>query len=328
MTKPQRRDMDGSMAIRAAWLHYAAGLTQAEVATRLGISTVKANRLIARANQSGAVRVSIDSDAAQCVSLETRIANRFGLDLCEVTPDSRETGLPLRALSGCGAAFLEREFERLAGGVIGVGHGRTLSAVIEALPRRQTPPLRFVALMGGLTSNYAANPHDVIHRLAEKTGMPGYVIPLPFIANSTHDRAILLSQNGVSDVMAMATRADLMVVGIGTVGDDSQLAESRMIDATDLRDMQAQGAVAEMLGIFFDSQGHVIRSSVAERTIAPNAGDLAGRRIVAIAGGPAKAAAICAVLQSGLLSGLITDERTALSIVAWQDAAPKSGGQG
>ena len=36
-----------------------------------------------------------------------------------------------------------------------------------------------------------------------------------------------------------------------------------------------------------------------------------GRRVVAIAGGAMKVAAIRAVLASGLLSGLITDERTA-----------------
>lgn len=56
-----RRDIDDSPAIRAAWLHYAAGLTQAEVAERLGVSGVTAHRLVAAANRSGAVRISVDA---------------------------------------------------------------------------------------------------------------------------------------------------------------------------------------------------------------------------------------------------------------------------
>src|ERR1700748_3853548 len=93
-----KRSNEDSLAIRAAWLHYAAGLTQAEVASRLGVTNLKAHRLIGRANQNGAVKITIDGDVAECVVLEMQIAARFGLDYCEVTPDLHEDGPPLRAL--------------------------------------------------------------------------------------------------------------------------------------------------------------------------------------------------------------------------------------
>ncbi len=51
------RDDEASMATRAAWLHYAGGLTQAEVAKRLGLTSLKAHRLIMKANQEGLVKV-------------------------------------------------------------------------------------------------------------------------------------------------------------------------------------------------------------------------------------------------------------------------------
>lgn len=53
-------DPEQSLAIRAAWLHYAGGLTQAAVAKRLGLPSVKAHRLIARAVADGVVKMSID----------------------------------------------------------------------------------------------------------------------------------------------------------------------------------------------------------------------------------------------------------------------------
>ena len=310
-----KRETDDSLAVRAAWLHYAAGLTQADVAARLGISGVKAHRLIAFANQSGIVKVSIDGDVAECALLETRLSARYDLDYCEVVPDLDEDGLPLRALGLAGAAFLRREIESLQGGVIGVGHGRTLAAAIAAMPRRSAGTVRFVSLLGGLTRNYAANPHDVMHRLAEKTGATAYVMPVPLFANSVADREVLLAQRGVRDVFDLAARADLMIVGIGTARPEAQLVASQMIDVEEINEVQDLGGVGEVLGHFFDRDGRAIETSLSARTVAPELGSLRGRRIVAIAGGSDKVGGIRSALASGCLRGLITDERTADALV-------------
>ena len=73
-------DNEDSLAVRAAWLHYVGGFTQSAVAKRLGIPSVKAHRLIARAVAEGVVKVSIDGDIAECVNMEFEISKRFGLD--------------------------------------------------------------------------------------------------------------------------------------------------------------------------------------------------------------------------------------------------------
>ena len=310
-----RRGRDDGLAIRAAWLHYAGGLTQSEVAARLGVSKVKAHRLVSQANQSGAVKVSIDGEIAECAALEARLAHLFGLDECEVAPDLGEPGLPLRALGIAGARFLQRQIEGLQGGVIGFGHGRTLAAAVTALPRVDAGRLRFVSLLGGVTRNYAANPHDVIHRLAEKTGASAYVMPVPFFANSVGDREVLMAQRGIHEVFELAVRADLMLVGIGTAQPDAQLVASRMIDPAELAEIRAFGGVGELLGHFFDRRGTPVETSLSQRTISPGLKALKGRRIVAIAGGGEKVCGIGSVLRSGLLSGLITDERTAAALI-------------
>ena len=97
-----RRDEDASLAIRAAWLHYAGGLTQAEVATRLGVSAVKAHRLVAWANQAGAVKVIHRRRRGRVPAPRGAPADRYGLASAEVVPDLGEAGLPLRALGIAG----------------------------------------------------------------------------------------------------------------------------------------------------------------------------------------------------------------------------------
>src|SRR6056297_2416554 len=105
-------EVEDSLAIRAAWLHYTGGLTQAEVAARLGVSPVKAHRLVTRANRSGAVRVTVEGAIVECLELEARLADLHGLAECRVAPDLHEPDLPLRALGAAGATLLSREIAR------------------------------------------------------------------------------------------------------------------------------------------------------------------------------------------------------------------------
>ncbi len=315
---PRLRDAEDSLAVRAAWLHYAGGLTQAEVAKRLGITSVKAHRLITKLAESGAVKVTIDGDVAELVELEDQLSRKFNLGYCEIVPDLAEEGLPMRALAHAGAAYIQRIIESQPDGVIGVGHGRTLAAAVRDMAHVDAANVRFVSLLGGLTRNYAANPHDVMHRLAEKTGAQAYVMPVPFFANTVEDREVLLSQRGVSDVFRLAASADLMLVGIGTTEPHAQLVSSRMVEMAEITEVKAMGGKGEILGHFFDEQGRAIETSLTQRTLSLGLEELRGRKIVAIAGGAEKTCAIRSVLMSGLLGGLITDERTALALADGQ----------
>lgn len=308
-------DADESLAVRAAWLHYAGGFTQAEVAKRLGVPSVKAHRLIARAVADGVVKVTIDGDIVECVELETKLAARFGLQYCEVAPDLGEEGFEFRSLGQAGAGFLRREIENGSRKVIGLGHGRTLSSAVLHMPRVNARELRFVSLLGGLTRNYAANPYDVMHRIAEKTNMQAYVMPVPFFANTREDRDVLLAQRGVREVFDLANNADLKLVGLGTVDVDAQLVLSGMVEPREIREIAAMGGVGEILGHFFDAEGRILETTLTARTLAASLPHSKNERLVALSGGLPKVGAIRAVLNSRCLYGLITDERTAQALL-------------
>ena len=315
-------DDEASLATRAAWLHFAGGLTQGEVAARLNVQSTKAHRLIARASREGMIRVFVDGDVAECVELEQTLTKRFGLEFCQVAPDLGEDGLPLRALGMLGARYLRAALELGEDRVIGVGHGRTLAAAVEHLPRTPAQGVRFVSLLGGVTRKFAANPFDVMHRLAERTGAESYIIPLPFFTNSQEDKAVLMAQPGIRDVLALSHEASLLLIGIGTVGKDASLVTSGMVELAELGDVQRAGGVGEALGIFFDARGRPVETELTARTLSFDLYAGKQRRAVAIAGGPRKAAAIRAVLASGRVNGLITDERTARDLAGSPPGAP------
>lgn len=306
---------EASLSVRAAWLHYVGGLTQAMVANRLGVPSVKAHRLIARAVQEGLVKVSIEGDIGECIALENAMIAKYGLETCEVAPDIGEEGLPLRTLSQSGASFIMREIEKGDYACIGIGHGRTLAASVDQMVRCDGTKVKFVSLLGGLTRNYSATPHDVMARLTAKTGAAAYVMPVPFFANSIEDREVLLNQRGVSKVFEMAANSELKVVGIGTTEPGASLVSSGMIEMDEIKEIVAKGGVGELLGHFFDAKGQEVRTTLTERTMSARLSGPDNTEIVAIAGGKEKVGAIRSVLMNGCLSGLITDERTARALL-------------
>jgi DNA-binding transcriptional regulator LsrR (DeoR family) len=313
---PLQFDEEAALAARAAWLHFAGGKTQGEVAELLGLPNTKTHRLIARARNEGMIRVFVEGPIAGCIELEEKLRTIYGISHCEVVPNIDEGVLPLRTLGTAGARFIRLLIESKRYTLVGIGHGRTLAAAIDLMPSVPAGTVKFVSLLGGLTRRFAASPYDVIHRLAERTGAEAYVMPVPFFANSVQDRKVLEAQFGVSTVIGMARQADLYIAGIGEVDRTSFIATGGMVDDEDVDAVMGSGARAEILGHFFTSEGTHIPNPVSDRAMAPRIEDLRNHRIVALAGGTSKTQAIRAILKSGLLRGLITDEATALRLAS------------
>jgi len=309
-------DDEADLCVRAAWLHYGAGLTQGEVAARLGVPNVKAHRLIARANKLGLVRISIDGPIAACVALEERLSAKFGLGFCQVAPDLDDEPLPLRTLSLIGSRYLSNALLSGEHAVIGFGHGRTLAACAAALPRISVPGVKLVSLLGGLTRRFSTTPFDVIHRLVERTNAEAYVLPLPFYANTIEDRAVLLDQRGVRPVVEMGIGATLRLVGIGTMEADASMLQTGMVEREEFEEARRAGGVGEVLGHIFSARGVRVETELSARTLSMPAEDIGRQHTVAIAGGRSKIEPIRGVLASGLIHGLITDERTAKALLA------------
>jgi len=306
---------DAALASRAAWLHYVEGLTQIEVAKQLGLAPLKAHRLIARAVRDGLIRVFVEGPIGACIELERGLRQCFGLASCRVVPTGSEAGLPLRALGRAAAGFLHGTLDRGEHRVIGVGHGRTLAAMVSELPRCPAKGVRFISLLGSLPRVMAANPYDVIYHLADKTSADADLIPVPFLANTPEDRAVLLRQEGVAETLAAAGTATLFLIGIGEVGGRAFLPSSSAIVAREVAGLQQAGAVGEVLGHYFDRDGRPVETPLRDKVIGLAPEVIRGRQAIAVAGGSDKAPAIQSVLRSGLLSGLITDEATARRLV-------------
>lgn len=306
-------DSDTELQARVAWYYFVGGLTQQDIANRLGTSRVRVNRLLAASRESGQVEVTINSDLAGCVALEHELINRFDLLDAVVVPTPDDPALLRPALGVAAASHMASLVTD--GMTIALAWGRTIESVMQALPARPGRGISVVGVQGGLAHCGSLNTFEVVSDLARLYDAEQHFFAAPMYANSAEDRERLMAQNSIRDACLKASNADLILYTAGGIEDSLAVnvgvGESHVVD-----ELRANGAVGDVLGYFVDAQGQPIAHPINERCLAIPLSALArGKRVMLIGGGPDRVAITKAALTGGLSNMLVTDERSARAMV-------------
>ncbi|MBC7479576.1 MAG: sugar-binding transcriptional regulator [Pseudorhodobacter sp.] len=302
-------------AARAGWLYYVGGMTQDQIATELGVSRQRAQRLVSRAMAEGLIQVRLNHEIGACLELEAALTDRFKLLRCRVAPSLGPGVDPSRATAPAAAAELERVLRMPDSKVIAFGTGRALRAMAEQFSPAEARPHRIVSLLGNIAPDGSATLYDVISRIAEKLDAPYYPMPVPVISDTPEERAFFMALRPVRTVYDLAKRADVTFVGVGQMGPDAPLALDGFVSPDVLAELQEQGAAGEIVSWVYDERGHYIDSPrnalVGGVQVARNQTQL----VIAVAAGPRKVRAIHAALTGSIINGLVTDDTTARAIL-------------
>lgn len=303
-------------AARAGWLYYVAGNTQDQIAAKLGISRQTAQRLVSLAMSEGLIKVRVDHPIANCLDLADRLKTRFALDLVEVVPSDPDSSSTTLGIAEAAAAEIERRLRAPEPLVMAIGTGRTLKAAIERLPQIDCPGHKIVSLTGNISPDGSAAYYNVIFTLADRVTARAFPMPLPAIASSPDERAMLHSQPLIQPTLALAARADVTFVGVGDLGPKAPLYEDGFISEPELKALQKAGAVGEIVGWAFDRDGRLIDGITNDRVASAPLPSRERSLVVALAMGEKKLPGILAAVTRRLINGLITDERTAEGLLA------------
>jgi DNA-binding transcriptional regulator LsrR (DeoR family) len=160
-------------------------------------------------------------------------------------------------------------------------------------------------------------PFEISAALARTYGAPVSHVPAPAIVESKEIAAALLRDPLVSSVLDNAAAADLTVVAVGHVdAATSSLVVSEAVGAEVVRSMAAAGAVAEIIGHYFDAEGRAVTNELDRRIVGLSLDALkASRQVVGVAAGSDKVAAIAAAARGALIRSLVTDRETAQALL-------------
>jgi deoxyribonucleoside regulator len=306
---------DLRLALRAATLYYLDGLTQAEIASRLGVSRPTAGRLVARAKAKGLVRIEVvvppnlryDLHADQ----ERELEQRFGLTEAVVTSHGVDVGAPARpaAFASVGrsaAALLTRRIS--PNDVLGFTWGPEQVAVATALSPGAASCRAVVQLDGAMSSAaYQTGVEFILSRCADVLHATTIRLPTPLYADPS-TVASMRSDSLISRTLEAGRRADLMLFGVGAVSTATTLFEGSFLDTRMLDELVSLGAVGEIGGRFFDADGVPVDTELQQRTVSVALQDIrACEKSMLISSGAAKHHAILGALRGRLARLLVCD---------------------
>jgi len=325
-TAPREEIVVARQMHQALVLHFLEGLTQGQIADRLGISQPTVNRLIKRGRQLGLVEIKIRSPVEPLVDLEERLLALGGLERAVVVPTVSDN--PQTALQAVGEAAARLLVEEITDGDrICITGGKGVSAVVAGLQAPRRFDVEVIPLTGCVQGKHYTDVNHVSSLMADRLGGHAYQIHAPLFADSPAECAMLMNMRAVSDVFSRAREATIAVVGIGSIlTDDSSYYDLHPSSSMDRDAIERSGARSELLAHLLDDDGRICGYSLNDSLVSVGLEEFRSITTkIGVASGPNKAWPILSVLRGSHLNVLVTDEATAQTIL---DIAEAEGARG
>jgi deoxyribonucleoside regulator len=303
--------------VRVARMYYEYGLSQQEIADRIGLSRSRISRLLDQARESGIVQIDIVDPFKQEHELSVKLVDRYGLKIAVVCPIPESGAKPLQWYLGQAGARLLKEIIRDRD-IVGICGGTTMLEVAKALKPAKRANVSVVQLEGSLSGKGEELIHgnEIVTLFARAFGGTPHFLSVPAIVENRHLRDALTREHNVANILEMGRKANVAVFSVGAPSRSSILVQAGYISPNEMDALLRKGAVGDLCSRFFDKDGLVCDCSLDDRTIGLNLREFYDKdSSVLIAGRPEKTNAIKGALRGQLVSILVTDETTARELL-------------
>ncbi|MBB3710496.1 DNA-binding transcriptional regulator LsrR (DeoR family) [Limimaricola variabilis] len=308
-------DTTEDLRTRVAWLYYAEGMTQDEVAQAVGLTRARVLRILANARADGTVQIRVTTKLSHCVELERRLEEKWGLERAVVIPDPQDQSQIPKLIGQELGAMLSREVRPDSS--IGLGWGQTLTNGVPSIEPREASGIKIISLLGGLTRVEKVNPSEFAWRVADRLAAECYLMAAPVYAPTPEIRDALLDHSGIAEIFERARRLDLAILSLGDLTPHSIFVQYGLLTTEEIASLEQAGAVGDVLCHFVDAEGEVVDHPVNRRVLAVDPRELrSARRMVLASGGWQKFTIIRAALRMLSPAVLITDETVAARLCA------------
>lgn len=296
-----RRDF----VVEVAWLHHELGLDQRSIADRYGVARSTVSRALSEAVKLGIVQVAVTQPQPRDARLAEAVRDRYAITAHVAGRFEGESSMHAAA----------RETARLLERIAAAGHltiaaswGRTLALAAHLVRARPAHDTAIVDAIGHARGEQMAPAIDVTNTLAAQFGTTVVHLGAPAFAGSPSALEFLLASPPVDRVLRLARAADVMLVSVGIVGEASLLHQEGLMAGEVMANLVRRGAAGEILGHYYDAAG----TAIDEPSLCPvglSLDDLRqGRRVIAAAGGAAKAPSVWAAIAGGIVDEIVVDD--------------------
>ncbi|MBB3387046.1 MULTISPECIES: sugar-binding transcriptional regulator [unclassified Rhizobium] len=308
---------------RVAQMYHIEGRRQAEIAQHLRLSQATVSRMLKRAEAEDIVRTSVIPPVGTYSELESGLREKYGLPEAIVVECTEDRDGAIMARIGEAAAHL-LELTLSPGEIIGVSSwSQTIFKMVENIHPQKSARAKYVVQTLGGMGDPSVQTHatQLTTRLARLTGAEPKLLPVQGVTSSREAKLLMQADPFVRETMDLFGSITLAIVGIGAVEPSELLSRSgNIFSSRELADLAEAGAVGDISLRFFDKDGKSVKTPLDDRVIGLPLEDLHGvDRVIALAGGAKKSAAIAGALRVGVIDTLVTDKFTAQRLIGQAD---------
>ncbi|WP_047459729.1 sugar-binding transcriptional regulator [Rhizobium rhizogenes] len=304
---------------RVAQMYHIEHKRQADIAQHLRLSQATVSRMLKRAEAEDIVRTTVIPPAGTYADMEGALRERFNLPEAIVVECSEDRDGAIMERIGEAAAHL-LEVTLAQGEIIGVSSwSQTIFKMVENIhPQKSAQAKYIVQTLGGMGDpSVQTHATQLTTRLARLTGGEPKLLTVQGVTSSREAKLLMMADPFVRETIDLFGSISLAIVGIGAVEPSELLARSgNIFSSRELADLAEAGAVGDISLRFFDLKGNAVRTPLDERVIGISLEELTKvERVVALAGGEKKTAAIAGALRVGVIDTLVTDKFTAQRLI-------------
>ena len=300
--------------LRIAWMYYVEGLTQNEIAEKLGIGRVTVVRNINEALKQREVKIWIEGEIAECFQLEEELKQAFGLREAVVVPEPSNPNNVTKSIGVAAGMYITDSLTDDMS--IGVGWGATLYESLQTLTPRELENVQVVSLLGGIVQARRYNPSEFAWQFARIVGADCYLLAAPAVVDSPATKQALIERCGLNDVLRRAQRIDMALLSVGTMAPDSTAFRFGFSSEEERSELIKLGAVGDLLYNYYDSSGIIVDHPINQRVMSIPLDQLRGVPLRVIAsGGHEKVEPILGAIKLVNCNVFVTNEATARELL-------------
>ncbi|TPJ28553.1 MULTISPECIES: sugar-binding transcriptional regulator [unclassified Mesorhizobium] len=307
---------------KAAWLYYAHGLRQDEVASQLNISRASVAMYLRKARETGIVNISTSTQLFTDDVMARKVEDAFGLDAVWIAPENAYLADPSTDIAVLAASvFLELVKK---GDRIGVAWGRTVYTIADIMSYADLQDVTVVQLCGNLGAPYSYRPDQCTMEIARRLNAKGLNFYAPLVLSTEGLAQGLRAEPVIRDQLAGIADCDLALYSVGAVDADSHLVKCGALSPAEMEALRSQGAAGVIAGQIIDTRGEVLDCSYNRRVISAELASLrAIEKRLMVVQEDTKFEPLLAAIAGGLCTHLVVGAHMAERLLQHAGAATK-----
>ncbi|MFK8033810.1 MAG: sugar-binding transcriptional regulator [Hyphomicrobiales bacterium] len=315
----QRND---AVLANAAILYYKEGLTQNEIAKRMGVSRATVVNYLRLARENNIVDIRINGASFSSSKLSKDLKDKFRLRdvyVADYTPDDADSWDNKienlnRHVARVGAAALYDILK--PNDIMGVAWGETIHFLSEEISRGRIEGLTVCQMIGSMKTPLLSAAETCAIRIASRLGADCNTLHTPAVLSSAKLASALRAEPTIKGQLEKFSEFTRTVFSVGNCDINTHVVRSSITTEEEFGWYKSRGAVGVLCGRFIDERGGHIGGSMDDRMIGISLEELRNLNSgILVAGGVEKLSAIRATLAGNYVSHLVVDEKTARELL-------------